>query len=65
MAREIAQYEQAKSRCGKGGNPGARAKLSEYIRNIKKMTKEYEELSAVAKWCVLFRNDQKLTKLVS
>ena len=65
MALEIAKYEYAKSRCGKGGNPGAKAKLSEYVRNIKKMTKECEELSAVAKWCILFRNDQKLIKLVS
>jgi len=65
MAREIEKYERAKSRCGAGNNPAAKEKLRQHARNIKLMTKECEELSAVAKWCVLFRNDQKLAKLVS
>jgi hypothetical protein len=65
MVREIDMYQRYKSRCSNGSNPGAKQKVSEHARNIRKMSRESEELSAVAKWCVLFRNDQQLIRLIS
>jgi uncharacterized protein (TIGR02646 family) len=65
VALEIEKFQRAKSRCGVGGNPAAKQKASEHARNIRAMTRESEELSAVAKWCVLFRNDDKLSRLVA
>ena len=64
MAQEIDNYRRSMSRCSVGGNPAARAMASQHARNIRSMMQESEELSAVAKWCVLFRNDETLTKLV-
>jgi hypothetical protein len=64
MVREIDMFHRCNSRSANGGNPGARGKASEHARNIRKMSRESEELSAVAKWCVLFRNDPQLTRLI-
>lgn len=65
MSREIDMYQRYKSRCGKGTNPGAKQKASEHARNIRKMSRESEELSSIARWCVLFRNDLQLIRLIS
>ena len=65
MAREIELYQHFKSRCSSGINPGAKQRASEHARNIRNMARESEELSSVAKWCVLFRNDKQLIRLVS
>lgn len=65
MSREIKLYQRYKARCITGGNPAAKAKVIEHARRIKGMTKESKELSSVAKWCVLFRNDPQLTRLVT
>lgn len=65
MSLEIEQYQRFKLRCGAGGNPVAKARASVHARNIRSMTRETQELSAVAKWCVLFRNDERLSKLVA
>ncbi|WP_434149140.1 hypothetical protein ACR2R6_18310 [Methylocaldum gracile subsp. desertum] len=65
MTRTIEQYRTAKSRCGTGGNPAAKQKVRDCLREIKAMTERDAELSAVAKWCVLFRNDPQLARLVS
>lgn len=43
----------------------AKQKLHERAREIQNLTKPTAELSAVARWCVLFRNDPKLTKLIA
>jgi hypothetical protein len=63
--RAIEQYKTAKSRCNTGGNPAAKLKLHECVKVIKSLTRHDAELSAVAKWCVLFRNDAQLARLVS
>jgi len=63
--RAIEQYKKAKSRCSDGGNPAAKRQLHDIVVNIKAWTQRDAELSAVAKWCVLFRNDSQLAKLVS
>jgi hypothetical protein len=65
MSFEIEKYQSFKAGCATGGNPVARARASEHARNIRAMTRETQELSAVAKWCVLFRNDNQLSRLVA
>ena len=65
MVMEIDQYQYSKSRCKAGGNPAARAKAKEHARKIKTMVQKSEELSSVAKWCVLFRGDYMLFRLIS
>ncbi|MGZ4955935.1 MAG: hypothetical protein ACXV8Q_12555 [Methylobacter sp.] len=64
MSRAIEQYKTAKARCGNGVNPAAKQKVRDCLQEIKAMTRHYAELSAVAKWCVLFRNDPQLARLV-
>lgn len=63
--RAIEQYQTAKSRCRNGGNPAAKQKLHECVKFIRSFARHDAELSAVAKWCVLFRNDPQLSRLVS
>ncbi|RJQ29924.1 hypothetical protein C4565_01510 [Candidatus Parcubacteria bacterium] len=65
MSREIEQYLTAKRRCITGGNPAAAQKIREHVRVIRSMTKEEAELSSVAKWCLLFRNDPQLSRLAA
>lgn len=65
VSREIELYLAAKSRCATGGNPAAKQKVSEHLRHIRSMTRRDAELSSVARWCLLFRNDQQLSKLAA
>jgi uncharacterized protein (TIGR02646 family) len=60
----IEEFGAAKARSG-GNNPAAKAKLLEIRARIREMTNRTAELSAVARWCVLFRNDPLLSKLIS
>lgn len=60
----IEDFTSAKARSGSGNNPAAKAKLSQVRARIREMTNPNAELSAVAKWCVLFRNDAQLSKLL-
>lgn len=62
---EIREYQYYKERCGAGGNPAAKAKVAAHARTIRAMTRDDAELSSVAKWCVLFRNDERLSRLVA
>ena len=64
VSRLIEDIKNAKSRCGKGGNPGAQEKLEELSRELKKLTQPTSELSSVAKWCVILRNEPQLSRLV-
>ncbi|WP_019866538.1 HNH endonuclease family protein [Methylovulum miyakonense] len=64
MSRTIEQYKTAKARCN-GVNPAAKQKVCDCLQEIKSMTRHDAELSAVAKWCVLFRNDPQLARLVA
>ncbi len=61
----IEDFNAAKARCGTGNNPVAKAKLTEVRSKIREMTDPMAELSSVAKWCVLFRNDRLLSRLIS
>ncbi|MCP4353940.1 MAG: hypothetical protein GY795_51495 [Desulfobacterales bacterium] len=65
MSREIEMYLKAKSRCSKGSNPVAKEKVKNHLQKIRKMTRHDAELSSVAKWCILFRHDIQLIRLVA
>jgi uncharacterized protein (TIGR02646 family) len=65
VSSEIEEYLAARQRAAQGNNPVAKEKLRNHLVNIKNMTKETEELSSVAKWCVLFRNDHCLNRIVA
>ncbi len=60
----IADFSTAKTRCSAGNNPSAKAKLSEIRARIRELIHPNAELSAVARWCILVRNDSQLSKLI-
>lgn len=62
--RLIDDYISAKARCGGGNNPVAKERLRQVRIRVREMTQFTAELSAVAKWCVLLRNDPQLVRLV-
>jgi hypothetical protein len=59
----IEAFTAAKARCAAGNNPAAKEKLLQVRAHIREMTQPTAELSAVAKWCLLFRNDPQLSRL--
>ena len=61
----IEKYHKAKAQCHNGGNPVAKEKAKNFARQVMEMTRADAELSSVAKWCVFFRNDPKLSKLMT
>lgn len=61
----IEQYKEAKARKDLAANPVAKEKLVQIRRQMRDLTRRDAELSAVAKWCVLFRNDYQLTQLIT
>jgi len=65
VSKEIDLYLKAKSRCVAGGNPGARQKVRGHCQNIRNFTTFEAELSSVAKYCVFFREDAQLSRLVA
>ena len=60
----IEDFTTAKARCGAGNNPAAKEKLRLVRTRVREMISPAAELSAVARWCVLFRNDPQLSRLV-
>ena len=62
--RLIDDFAKAKARCCAGNNPAAKAKLTEIRARAREMTNPTAELSAVARWCLLMRNDPQLSRLV-
>jgi hypothetical protein len=60
----IGRYQHAMAGCQTGGNQVLREKAKAAARQIHEMTRRSAELSAVAKWCVLFRNDPQLGRLI-
>ena len=65
VSQAIELYLKFKSRTGSGKNVGAENRLREQIRIIKSSIGEEAELSSVAKWCLLFRNDPQLNRLAT
>ncbi len=62
--RLIDDFITAKARCGPGNNPEAKMKLAEVRARAREMTNPMAELSVVARWCLLVRNDPQLSKLL-
>jgi hypothetical protein len=60
----IQDFMRAKARCSMGNNPAAREKLIQVQSRIRELTNPRAELSAVARWCLLLRNDPLLSRLV-
>lgn len=60
----IEDFQTAKSRCAAGNNPAAKTKLVEVRARVREMTNPTAELSSVARWCLLLRNDPQLSRLV-
>jgi hypothetical protein len=61
----IGRYQQASAGCQTGGNEVLREKAKAAAKQIYEMTRPSSELSAVARWCVLFRNDPQLARLAA
>lgn len=61
----IEQYKVAKARNDLTANPAAKERLRKIREQVRELTNEKAELSSVAKWCVLFRNDKCLTRLIT
>lgn len=64
VTNAVEVYRKYKSRTGAGANVGAEQRLREQIRNIRSRLREDAELSSVAKWCLLTKNDPLLTRLI-
>lgn len=62
--RLIDDFAKAKARCTTASNPAATAKLTEVRARMREMTSPTAELSAVARWCLLVRNDPQLSRLI-
>jgi hypothetical protein len=60
----IKRYYQAKSQATSAQAAVARERLRESAMQIAELTKPSAELSTVARWCVLLRNDPQLSRLV-
>lgn len=60
----IEDFISAKSRCVTGNNPAVKERLRGIQKNIRDMTNPTAELSSVARWCLLLRNDYMLSRLV-
>jgi hypothetical protein len=65
VTTSIENYLTAKSKYRPGINPAPLEKMEIYLRQIRQKTREDAELSAVALWCVRFRNDSQLLRLIS
>lgn len=62
VTKHISDYKRALSEARHSAAARERAKAS--AREIAELAKPSAELSAVAKWCVLLRNDAQLSRLV-
>lgn len=61
----VNDFFKAKERCSVGNNPAAKAKLNAVRASVRELTDAKAELSAVARWCLLVRNDPQLSRLVA
>jgi len=65
VSREIEGYLTAKQKSAKGNNPAAKEKIKRHIRSIREMLHCEAPFSSVAHWCICFRNDSSLLKLIA
>jgi hypothetical protein len=59
----INQYLLAKSRCANGDNQVAKEKMRSALLKVRELTRPTAELSSVAKWCVILRQDPQLIQV--
>lgn len=64
MDKLIEDFNTAKCRCSAGNNPAAKERLRQVRARVREMTSPSAELSSVARWCLLLRNDPQLSKLM-
>jgi hypothetical protein len=64
VSKEIEGYLTAKAKITKGNNPAVKQKLKTHLEKIRGMMATTKELSSVARWCVSFRNDMLLNRLL-
>jgi hypothetical protein len=64
VTRLAEDFQRAKSRCQAGVNPAAKQKVKDIARQVRDLTLSSSELSSVAKYCLLFRNDPQLIRLI-
>lgn len=64
MNRLIDDFYAAKIGCGNGDNPAVKERFLQIRHNIRKMLRSDAQFPSVAKWCLLFRNDHRLSQLV-
>jgi hypothetical protein len=64
-SRLIEEFQYAKSRYAAGTNPAMKERLLSVRSRLRSMTNREAELSAVARWCVHFRNDPQLARLIA
>ena len=60
----VDEYLRAKKAYRPGINPVPKETMEQRLREIRKRTREDAELSSVALWCLRFRNDERLIRLV-
>jgi uncharacterized protein (TIGR02646 family) len=65
MSTIISEFLDAKQKYNPQTNPMVKVTIEEKARQIRELTRPEAELSAVARWCVLFRNDGRLSRLIS
>lgn len=65
ITNAVELYKKFKARLGSGINDGAAHRLREQLHNIHKRLRADAELSSVAKWCILTKNDPQLNRLIS
>lgn len=63
--RLIGDFLDAKGRCVAGNNPAAIMRIKCVRARIRELTDPSADLSAVAKWCIVVRNDPRLSRLVA
>lgn len=61
----IGDFVEARGRCVKGNNTAAKMKITSVRARIRELTNPSANLSAVAKWCVVVRNDPQLLRLIA
>jgi uncharacterized protein (TIGR02646 family) len=63
--RLIEEFNAAKERCLRGNNPAAKEQMRQVRIRMREMIDTSADLSMVAKWCVLFRSDPSLSRLIA
>lgn len=61
----IDEFSAVKARCCTGNDPAAKGEIKQIRARIRQMTAPTEELSSVARWYFIVRNDPLLTKMIA